>query len=41
MLEREDQNQRNYVALHNMLHILEDQDPTMRLSCRSWLSDSK
>jgi len=24
-----------------MLSILEDQDPTMRLSCRSWLSESK
>ena len=24
-----------------MLNILEDQDPTMRLSCRSWLSESK
>jgi hypothetical protein len=33
--------ERSYVVLHNMLHILEDQDPTMRLSCRSWLSESK
>jgi len=32
---------RRYVALHNMLHILEDTDPTLRLSCRGWLSDSK
>ncbi len=32
---------RRYVALHNMLHILEDNDPTLRLSCKSWLSESK
>ena len=24
-----------------MLMILEDQDPTLRLKCRSWLQDSK
>ena len=24
-----------------MLKILDDQDPNMRLACRSWLSDSK
>lgn len=24
-----------------MLHILEDNDPTLRLSCKSWLSESK
>ena len=29
------------MALHNMLHILEDNDPTLRLSCKSWLSESK
>ena len=27
--------------MHNMLHILEDNDPTLRLSCKSWLSESK
>ncbi|CDW85800.1 n-terminal domain-containing protein [Stylonychia lemnae] len=32
---------RKQVALHNMLHILEDNDPTLRLSCKSWLSESK
>jgi len=30
---------RRYVALHNMLHILEDSDPTLRLTCKSWLSE--
>jgi len=39
--EHQDKEERSYVALHNMLVILEDQDPTMRLSCRSWLSESK
>ena len=24
-----------------MLHILEENDPTLRLSCKSWLSESK
>ena len=24
-----------------MLNILEDNDPTLRLSCKSWLSESK
>ncbi len=24
-----------------MLEILEDRDPTMRITCRSWLSESK
>jgi hypothetical protein len=33
--------ERAYNALHKMLEILEDKDPTMRLSCRSWLSESK
>lgn len=33
--------ERAYNALHKMLEILEDRDPTMRLSCRSWLSESK
>lgn len=32
---------RRYVALHHMLHILDDNDPTLRLSCKSWLSESK
>ena len=32
---------RNYDALHKMLMILEDKDPTLRLSARSWLQDSK
>jgi hypothetical protein len=32
---------RDYVALHNMLLILDDPDPTLRLKCRSWLQDSK
>lgn len=32
---------RSYVALHQMLMILDDQDPTLRLKCRSWLQDSK
>ena len=30
-----------YLALHNMINFLEDPDPTLRLSCRSWLSQSK
>jgi len=34
-------NQRDYDALHKMLMILEDKDPTLRLSARSWLQDSK
>jgi len=29
---------KKYVALHNMINFLEDADPTLRLSCRSWLS---
>jgi hypothetical protein len=32
---------RQYIALQNMLGILDDQDPTLRLSCRSWLTESK
>ena len=36
-----DTDMRRSVALHNMLHILEDNDPTLRLSCKSWLSESK
>ena len=32
---------RDYDALHKMLMILEDKDPTLRLSARSWLQDSK
>ena len=34
-------NTRSYAALHQMLEILSDDDPTLRLSCRSWLSESK
>lgn len=30
--------ERKYLALHNMINFLEDTDPTLRLSCRSWLS---
>ena len=33
--------ERSYVALHNMLQVLEDEDPTLRLACRSWLQESK
>ena len=33
--------ERSYVALHQMLMILDDRDPTLRLKCRSWLQDSK
>ena len=29
------------MALHEMLEVLEDNDPTLRLSARSWLQDSK
>lgn len=32
---------RSYVALHNMLLILDDKDPTLRLKCRSWLQESR
>ena len=32
---------RRYGALHNVLHFLEQSDPTLRLSCKSWLSESK
>lgn len=32
---------RDYDALHKMLMVLEDKDPTLRLSARSWLQDSK
>ena len=31
---------KKYLALHNMINFLEDPDPTLRLSCRSWLSES-
>ena len=34
-------NGKKYVALHNMINFLEDSDPTLRLSCRSWLSQNK
>jgi hypothetical protein len=33
-------NGKKYLALHNMINFLEDTDPTLRLSCRSWLSQS-
>jgi hypothetical protein len=36
-----DTTERRYGALHNVLHFLEQNDPTLRLSCKSWLSDSK
>jgi hypothetical protein len=32
---------RSYTALHEMLMILQNSDPTLRLECRSWLSESK
>lgn len=32
---------KKYLALHNMINFLEDPDPTLRLTCRSWLSQSK
>ena len=35
------EHERSYVALHNMLLILEDDDPSLRLACRSWLQESK
>lgn len=31
---------KKYLALHNMINFLEDPDPTLRLSCRSWLSQN-
>ena len=31
---------RDYEALHKILMILEDKDPTLRLATRSWLQDS-
>lgn len=31
-------NEKKYLAVHNMINFLEDPDPTLRLSCRSWLS---
>ena len=39
--EEHAEKERSYVALHNMLLILEDDDPTLRLACRSWLQESK
>ena len=32
---------RSYEPLHKMLSILRDNDPTLRLACRSWLQESK
>ena len=34
-------NKKKYLALHNMINFLEDPDPTLRLSCRSWLSQNR
>lgn len=34
-------NGKKYCALHNMINFLEHTDPTLRLSCRSWLSQNK
>ena len=31
---------RKYLALHHILNFLEDPDPTLRLSCRSWLQQN-
>lgn len=36
-----DTSDRRYGALHNVLHFLEQNDPTLRLSCKSWLSECK
>lgn len=36
-----DTTDRRYGALHNVLHFLEQNDPTLRLSCKSWLSECK
>jgi hypothetical protein len=38
---RDPEANRSYEPLHKMLEILRDNDPTHRLSCRSWLSESK
>lgn len=35
-----DVNGKKYCALHNMINFLEHTDPTLRLSCRSWLSQN-
>lgn len=34
-------NRKKYCALHNMINFLEHTDPTLRLQCRSWLSQNK
>lgn len=33
-----ERNKKKYLALHNMINFLEDPNPTLRLSCKSWLS---
>jgi len=38
--QEQDTETRPYEALYNMLKVLEDSDPTLRLSCKSWLSES-
>jgi len=32
---------RRYMALHTILQILEDYDPSLRLTCKTWLNDSR
>ena len=39
--EDEANRRRDYDALHKMLEILEDKDPTLRLAARSWLQESR
>ena len=39
--EDETNRRRDYDALHKMLEILEDKDPTLRLAARSWLQESR
>ena len=38
--QKETGKKKKYLALHNMINFLEDPDPTLRLSCKSWLSQS-
>lgn len=40
MKEADKESDRPYNALHTILRILEDKDPTLRLATRSWLQDS-
>lgn len=37
--EQDDKENRCYIALHTMINILENFDPTLRLTCKSWLND--